>query len=100
MTSEGTPTPCRRGDRYAFPIVDSDEVHALWKWAEAAMPADWNVDSLRCASTGLAPVMRSERWIAVACGPAAECIAADADDAEGAFVALVERVDARTTSSW
>jgi hypothetical protein len=64
------------------------------------MPADWNVDSLRCASTGLAPVMRSERWIAVACGPAAECIAADADDAEGAFVALVERVDARTTSSW
>jgi len=61
------------------------------------MPADWNVDSLRCASTGFAPVMRSERWIAVACGPAAECIAADADDAEGAFIALVDRVDARTT---
>jgi len=47
----------------------SDDLTAAWHHAQARLPAGWNLDSLRCASTGLGAGQRSDDWIAVAVGP-------------------------------
>jgi len=52
------------------------------------MPLGWHLDSLRCASTGLAPEQRSDRWVAVAVGPAGEKVEAEAGEPVGALGAL------------
>ena len=41
----------------------------MWRLTQAALPAGWQLDSLRCASEGRAPQQRSDDWIAVAVGP-------------------------------
>jgi hypothetical protein len=43
-----------------------------WRRVQARLPAGWQLDSLRCASEGLAPDLRSDDWIAVAIGPGGE----------------------------
>jgi hypothetical protein len=48
---------------------DTDALTRAWAAAQAGLPEGWQVDSLRCASTGLAPDERSADWIAVAVGP-------------------------------
>jgi hypothetical protein len=42
------------------------DLSATWRTVDEALPAEWHLDSLRCASTGLLPTERSEDWIAVA----------------------------------
>lgn len=51
---------------------DTNAMTQAWADAEAKLPAGWQLDGLRCASTGLTPDKRSEEWIAVAIGPDGE----------------------------
>jgi hypothetical protein len=48
-----------------------------WTQASAALPLGWWLEGLRCASTGLAPHLRDDRWRAIACGPNDECLEAE-----------------------
>jgi hypothetical protein len=59
-----------------------------WVETEAALPLGWHLDSLRCASTGLAPAQRSDRWLAVAVGPAGEKLEAEGQVPVAALSAL------------
>jgi hypothetical protein len=43
-----------------------------WAATQERLPEGWTLDSLRCASTGLAEGQRSEDWIASAIGPDAK----------------------------
>lgn len=43
-----------------------------WTKASAALPLGWELDSIRCASGGMSPEQRSDKWIAVALGPEGE----------------------------
>lgn len=61
----------------------------VWVETEAAMPLGWHLDSLRCASTGLAPEQRSDRWLAVAVGRADEKLEAEGGEPVAALGALV-----------
>ena len=73
-------------------LDDQVDLTAAWSEAQAALPAGWTVDSLRCASTGLSPEQRSEDWVARAVGPGgdvAEAVAADPFAALSALQALV-----------
>jgi hypothetical protein len=59
-----------------------------WVDTEAAMPLGWHLDSLRCASTGLAPEQRSSSWVAVAVGPAGEKLEPEGGEPVAALGAL------------
>lgn len=59
-----------------------------WVETAAAMPSGWHLDSLRCASNGLEPHNRSDRWVAVAAGPDGEELQAQNDDPVAALLAL------------
>ena len=59
-----------------------------WVETEAAMPLEWHLDPLRCASTGLVPEQRSDRWLAVAVGPAGQKVEAEGDEPVAALGAL------------
>ena len=50
-------------------MEDTKELGVVWADTQAALPPNWQLDGLRCASTGLAPDQRSEEWVAVAVGP-------------------------------
>ena len=63
-----------------------------WVQTEAAMPLGWHLDSLRCASTGLAPEQRSDRWLAVAVGPAGEKLEAEGGEPVAALGALAREL--------
>ncbi len=69
--------------------MGSDALTLAWLDAEAALPAGWSLDGLRCASTGLSPEQRSDDWVARAVGPAAEVRESRADDPIAALDALV-----------
>ena len=67
-----------------------------WQRTQAALPAGWRLDSLRCASEGLARHRRSEDWLAVATGPdASEAIGRGSDPAS-ALADLLAMVTNRT----
>lgn len=53
------------------------------------MPAGWTLDSLRCASTGLAVGQRSDDWVALAVGLAGEQHEHRASDPVAALDGLV-----------
>ena len=59
-----------------------------WVEASAALPIGWRLDGITCASTGLTPDLRSERWLARAIGPHGEALAAEGNGAIGALSAL------------
>lgn len=44
-------------------------LNEAWVRTSAALPLGWWLDSLQCASNGLAPHLRSDRWRAIAIGP-------------------------------
>jgi hypothetical protein len=48
---------------------ESFDVAEAWARTAAKLPPGWELDGLRCASTGMSPEDRSEEWIAVAIGP-------------------------------
>jgi hypothetical protein len=52
--------------------TDKSDLTQAWRRVEAALPAGWQLDSLRCASHGLSPDQRSDDWIAIARGPGGE----------------------------
>lgn len=52
--------------------TDLERVTEAWDRTQVALPAGWTLDSLRCASDGLAPDQRSDDWVAVALGPEGE----------------------------
>ena len=70
--------------------TDRSAVSEAWEQAQAALPPGWDLDGLRCASSGLSPDERSEEWIAVAVGPAGQEIRHQAADPTGALGGLVE----------
>lgn len=43
-----------------------NELTAVWRRTQDRLPRGWTLDSLRCASAGLAPGDRSDEWVAVA----------------------------------
>ena len=47
-------------------MMTNDDLKATWIATQAALPADWMLDGLRCTSTGLAVHQRGDRWRAVA----------------------------------
>ncbi len=51
---------------------DTDAVTRAWHEAQERLPKGWQLEGLRCASTGLEEEDRSDDWIAVAVGPAGE----------------------------
>jgi hypothetical protein len=51
---------------------DRSDLTQVWQRVQAALPSGWTLDSLRCASEGLAPEQRSDDWIAIALGPGGE----------------------------
>ena len=68
-------------------------LNRAWIEAEAALPLGWHLDSLRCASTGLAPEQRSDRWLALATGPKGETIEGEGDGPIGALGTLARRLE-------
>ena len=67
-------------------------LNRAWIEAEASLPLGWHLDSLRCASTGLAPELRSTRWLALATGPTGETIEGEGDGPIGALHALAREL--------
>ena len=56
-------------------MEETDElahVERAWRATETALPPGWTLEGLRCQSTGLDPVRRSDAWRAVARGPGGE----------------------------
>jgi hypothetical protein len=56
------------------------QLTAAYRATEAALPAGWQLDGLRCASTGLGPEERSDKWRALARGPAGATVEGRGDD--------------------
>ena len=72
--------------------MDGDHLDALsaaWSSAQARLPAGWQLDGLRCASTGLTPEERSDDWVAAATGPDGMQRTFQAADPFGALMGLV-----------
>lgn len=69
--------------------VETSLLTLAWERTEAALPAGWTLDGLRCASTGLEPSQRSADWIAVAIGPQGQERAGRGQDPLAALSALV-----------
>lgn len=64
----------------------------VWNATEAALPAGWRLEGLRCTSTGLAPQERGDRWLAEACGPNGACVKVEGGQPEEALAALTDTV--------
>ncbi len=64
---------------------EPDPLDRAWAATDAALPLGWSLDSLRCASSGLAPEARSVDWLAVAIGPRGEERIGRGSDAFGAL---------------
>src|SRR5437879_13148755 len=86
--------------------LERSGLNRAWIAAEAARPSGWQLDSLRCASTGLAPEQRSDRWLALAAGPEGETIEGEGGRADHgperpcAPVGAIARVDERLIVFW
>jgi hypothetical protein len=52
--------------------TDPPDVGTAWARVQASLPEGWSIDSLRCASEGLAVEQRADDWVAVAVGPEGE----------------------------
>ena len=64
------------------------DLATAWLDVQALLPDGWALDSVQCASTGLAPDQRSDDWVAVAIGPGGEERRTRASDPVGALAAL------------
>jgi hypothetical protein len=60
--------------------------------ADAAKPLGWELMGLRCTSIGLAPAVRTDRWLAEACGPADGCVRVESHSAEDALQQLTTQL--------
>ncbi len=71
-------------------MTADDTLTRAWQEAQDGLPEGWQVDSLRCASKGLAEEDRSSDWIAIAVGPAGEERMVRAADPVTALARLVD----------
>ena len=91
--------PCRSPPGMAdnAPVgATSPDLTTAWHETQARLPAGWTVDSLRCASSGLDPVQRSDDWIAVAVGPGGEERRHRAPDPIAALAGLAASLEGAT----
>jgi hypothetical protein len=72
--------------------TETPDIGAAWARAQTALPDGWTIDSLRCASEGLAVEQRSDDWIAVAIGPDGAERRARAADPVAALEALARAI--------
>jgi hypothetical protein len=72
--------------------TESSALSVAWTRAAAALPPDWELKGLQCASTGLSPEERSEEWIAVAIGPDGREVRHRAEEPTSALEGLVASV--------
>jgi hypothetical protein len=72
--------------------TDMPDIGAAWSRVQDALPEGWSIDSLRCASDGLAVAQRSDDWTAVAVGPDGEERRARSADPVAALHALPEAI--------
>jgi hypothetical protein len=69
--------------------METPDLTSAWNAAEAALPAGWRLDGLRCDSRGLTPELRSDDWRAVAISTDGRERSASAPDPADALEALV-----------
>ncbi len=67
-----------------------DQLQRAWSATAQSLPPGWEL-SLRCQSTGLAPELRSERWLAVAEGPSGTTLEGRGDSPIAALSDLAKR---------
>jgi len=72
--------------------LERSGLNRAWIEATAALPLGWHLDGLTCASTGLAPEQRSDRWRAWAVGPKGEKVKAEDDGPIAALHALAREL--------
>jgi hypothetical protein len=72
-----------------------DRLELAWADAQAILPPGWRLDGLRCASTGIAPELRSELWRAVAVAPSGEEISGEGLGPLDALAELVKVFEER-----
>ena len=68
--------------------LEQSGLNRAWISAEAALPLEWRIEGVTCASTGLQPEQRSDRWRASATGPTGERIQGEGDGPIQALQAL------------
>lgn len=83
---------------FYYPLVAEDRLeqaglNKAWIAASAALPLEWHLDGLTCASTGLAPEQRSDRWRAWAVGSKGERIAGEGEGPVAALNALARELE-------
>lgn len=74
-------------------MTDQEELLVAWASAEARLAPGWQLEALRCASTGLDPASRSDDWIAVATGPGGARLEQRSASAIGALAELVANLE-------
>lgn len=80
-------------------MSDDEQLAARWSATQARLPEGWTLEGLRCASTGLAEVERSDDWVAVATGPGGEERNARAPAADEALEALAASFESDGTDT-
>jgi hypothetical protein len=70
----------------------------LYRRAEDALPIGWRLNGLQCASTGLAVELRSEHWVAEACGPNEECLRMNRVTPVDALLALTVQLQGQASN--
>lgn len=79
-----------QGDTSTF--AKQPEVARLYAATAREMPDGWELQGLRCTSTGLQPHLRSSDWLAEACGPVGECVRVEARDPAEVLVRLADKL--------
>jgi hypothetical protein len=73
--------------------LDQAGLNRAWISASAALPLEWRLEGLTCASDGLAPEQRSDRWRAWATGPKGERIEGEGEGPVAALNALARELE-------
>jgi hypothetical protein len=74
--------------------LEQSVLNRAWIDAAAALPLEWRLEGVTCASTGLAPEQRSDRWRAWAAGPNGQTIEGEGDGPIAALNALAREMGA------
>jgi hypothetical protein len=72
--------------------LERSGLNRAWITAEASLPLGWRLEGLTCASSGLQPEQRSDRWRAMAAGPNGEAVQGEDDHAIGALNTLAREL--------
>ncbi len=68
-------------------------LNKAWIAASAALPLEWHLDGLTCASTGLAPELCSDRWRAWPVGPNGERVEGEGEGPVSALNTLARELE-------